>query len=343
KNADLVIATHGRGFWIMDDVSALRQLVAYPANWATRLYKPDLAYRVRTPGFTGTPMPKDEPTAENPPWGAYIDYSLASTPAQPIELSIYDANGKLVRRYSSTDKAPKPDLAKINMTPDWFREPVVLETTPGLHRFVWPLQYAPPTALAKGDAYADGVWAPPGQYTVKLTVNGKTYSEPLTVAHDPRVTIPADAYVEQFDMARKVEAEQVKLSSAMEQAHKLHAELQKASKGADGDLLKSIDALDAEVVAAAHIVEVANPYNAWTMPPDNTQNFMFLGMSLHSLMQAVDGGADAAPSADAQAGYTRLSGMLDASLQKWDALQTNRLPALNAKLKAAGKAPITLK
>ncbi|MBU6416450.1 MAG: hypothetical protein KJS83_04695 [Xanthomonadaceae bacterium] len=343
KNADLVIATHGRGFWIMDDVSAIRQLVAYPANWATRLYKPDLAYRVRTPGFTGTPMPKDEPTAENPPWGAYIDYSLASKPTQPIELSIYDASGKLVRRYSSTDKAPKPDLAKINMTPDWFREPVVLETTPGLHRFVWPLQYAPPTALAKGDAYADGVWAPPGQYTVKLTVNGKTYSEPLTVAHDPRVTIPADAYVEQFDMARKVEAEQVKLSSAMEQAHKLHAELQKASKGADGDLLKSIDALDAEVVAAAHIVEVANPYNAWTMPPDNTQNFMFLGMSLHSLMQAVDGGADAAPSADAQAGYTRLSGMLDASLQKWDALQTNRLPALNAKLKAAGKAPITLK
>lgn len=342
KNADLVIATHGRGFWIMDDVSALRQLAAYPANWATRLYKPDVAYRVRTSMFTGTPMPKDEPTAENPPWGAYIDYSLATTPSKPIELSIYDAQGKLVRHYSSTDKAPKPDLAKINMTPDWFREPVVLETTPGLHRFVWPLQYAQPAALAKGDAYADGVWAPPGQYTVKLTVDGKTYSEPLTVAHDPRVTIPAEAYVEQFDLARKVEAEQAKLATAMGEAHKLHAALQKASKGANGELAKSIDALDAEVVAAAHIIDVTNPYNAWTMPPDNTQNFTFLDMSLGSLMRAVDGGADAAPSPDARNGYAKLSGMLDASLQKWSALKTTELPALNAKLKAAGKKLISL-
>jgi len=277
KNDDLVIATHGRGFWIMDDVSALRQLAAYPASWATRLYKPALAYRVRMPMFTGTPLPKDEPIAENPPWGAYLDYSLAATPAKPIELSIVDANGKLVRSYSSADKAPKPDLAKINMTPDWFREPVVLETTPGLHRFVWPLRYAPPAALAHGDAWADGVWAPPGQYTVRLTVDGKTFSEPLTVAHDPRVTIPADAYVEQFDLARKVEAEGAKLATAMGEAHKLHAELGKRSKDASGDLKQSIDALDAKVVAAADISESPNPYNAWTIPPNNVQSFGYLG------------------------------------------------------------------
>jgi hypothetical protein len=342
KNDDLVIATHGRGFWIMDDVSALRQLAEYPASWATHLYKPAVAYRVRMPGFTGTPMPKDEPLVENPPWGAYIDYSLATTPTKPIELSIFDANGKLVRRYSSADKAPKPDLAKINMTPDWFRQPVVLETTPGLHRFVWPLQYAPAAVLAKGDAYADGVWAPPGQYTVKLTVDGKTYSQPLTVAHDPRVTIPESAYQQQFDLARKVEAEGAKLAMAMGEANKLHAALQKAGEGASGDLKQSIDALDAKVVAAADIVHSPNPYNAWTMPPNHVQNFRFLGRAFRSLMQAVDGGADAAPSPDARAGYTKLSGMLDASLQKWGALKTSELPALNAKLKAGGKTPISL-
>lgn len=342
KNDDLVIATHGRGFYIMDDVSALRQLGAYPASWATRLYKPAVAYRVRTPMFTGTPLPKDEPIAENPPWGAYIDYSLASTPAKPIELSILDANGKLVRSYSSADKAPKPDLAKINMTPDWFREPVVLETTPGLHRFVWPLRYASPKALSHGDAWADGVWAPPGQYTVKLTVDGKTFSEPLTVVHDPRVTIPEAAYQQQFELARKVEAEDAKLAMAMGEANRLHGALQKASKDANGDLKKSIDALDAKVVAAADISESPNPYNAWTIPPNNVQSFGYLGGAFRSLMQAVDGGADAAPSLDAQNGYAKLSGLLDASLQKWDALKTTELPALNAKLKAAGKKPISL-
>ncbi len=341
KNDDLVIATHGRGFWIMDDISALRQLAAYPATWATRLYKPAVAYRVRMPMFTGTPMPRDEPTAENPPWGAYIDYSLAATPAKPIELSIYDANGKLVRSYSSADKAPKPDLAKINMTPDWFREPVVLKTTPGLHRFVWPLRYAEPAALSHGDAYSDGVWAPPGQYTVKLTVDGQTFSEPVTVVHDPRVTIPADAYVQQFRLAQKVEAERAKLAVAYGEVNRLHGELEKARKGASGDLLKSIDALDAQVVAAGDLVHVSNPYNAFAKPPNNVQNFRYLEFAFGSLMRAVDG-ADAAPSQDAQTGYTRLSGLLDASLQKWDALKTTELSALNAKLKAAGKKPVSL-
>jgi len=218
----------------------------------------------------------------------------------------------------------------------------VLETTPGLHRFVWPLRYAPPAALAKGDAYADGVWAPPGQYTVKLTVDGKTYSQPLTVAHDPRVNIPESAYQQQFELARKVEAEGAKLATAMGEANRLHGALQKARKGANGDLKKSIDALDAKVVAAANITDAPNPYNAWTIPPNNVQNFGYLEGAFRSLAQAVDGGADAAPSPDAQNGYTKLSGMLDASLQKWSALKTNELAALNAKLQAAGKTPIKL-
>jgi hypothetical protein len=247
-----------------------------------------------------------------------------------------------VRSYSSADKAPKPDLGKINISPDWFREPVVLETTPGLHRFVWPLQYAPPAALAKGDAYADGVWAPPGQYMVKLTVDGKTYQEPLTVAHDPRVTISESAYQQQFELARKVEAEGAKLATAMGEANKLHAALQKAGEGTTGDLKQSIDSLDAKVMAAADIAEAPNPSNAWAFPPNNVQNFRYLGGAFRSLMQAVDGGADAAPSPDARDGYAKLSGLLDASLQKWDALKVNELPALNAKLKVAGKKPITL-
>ncbi|MGH8115587.1 MAG: WD40/YVTN/BNR-like repeat-containing protein, partial [Rhodanobacteraceae bacterium] len=330
KDDDLVIATHGRGFWIMDDIAALRQLAASPASWTTRLYKPSVAYRVRAAGFTGTPMPRDEPTAENPPWGAYIDYSLATMPAKPIELSIYDAQGHLARHYASTDKAPHYNLAEIDSTPDWLRHPVVLETTPGFHRFVWPLRYAPPAALAHGNPWADGAWAPPGQYTVKLSVDGKTFREPLVVEADPRVQLPSEAFAQQFELAQQVETERAKLTTAVHEAHKLHAELQKARKGANGDLLKSIDALDAKVVAAAHIVEISNPYNAWTRPPDNTQNFLFLDSSFGALMQAVDGGADAAPSPDARTGYTKLGSMLDASLTKWNTLKQHDLSALDA-------------
>jgi hypothetical protein len=175
---------------------------------------------------------------------------------------------------------------------------------------------------------------------VKLTIDGKAYSQPLTVAHDPRVTIPETAYQHQFELARKVEAEQAKLAIAKGEADKLHAALQKAGEGANGDLRQSIDALDAKVVAAAAIVHAPNPYNAWSFPPDNVQNFGYLEGAFRSLAQAVDGGADAAPSPDARNGYTKLSGLLDASLQKWDALKTTELPALNAKLEAAGKKPI---
>jgi photosystem II stability/assembly factor-like uncharacterized protein len=339
---DLVIATHGRGFWIMDDIESLRQLASYPSSWETRLYKPAVAYRVRNPEFTGTPLPRDEPTAENPPWGAYIDYSLATTPDKPIELSIFDANGDLVRRYSSADKARLPDLSKINMTPDWFQVPVVLKATPGFHRFVWPLRYAAPRALAHGDPWTDGPWAPPGRYTVKLNVDGRVFSQPLTVKADPRVHLPDSAFAQQFALARKVETERAKLAIATREANALHAALAKARVDTSGDLLKSIDALDSEVVAAGDIVHAGNPYNVWTMPPDNTQNFRFLDEAFGSLMRAVDGGADAAPSPDSQEGYDKLSDMLDAALQKWDALKANQLAALNAKLRAAGKPAISI-
>ncbi|MEO6966955.1 MAG: hypothetical protein ABI132_00635 [Rhodanobacteraceae bacterium] len=342
KNDDLVIATHGRGFYIMDDVSVLRQVDAYPSKPGTHLFAPATAIRVRPAGFTGTPLPRDEPTAENPPWGAYIDYSLANTPHKPVELSIYDADGKLVRHYSSADAAPKHDLSKINATPDWLSHPVVLQTTPGLHRFVWPLRNAPPSALAKGDAYADGVWAPPGQYTIALTVDGRTYQQPLSIAPDPRVHLPANAYAQQFTFAGLIEAAQARLTAASSEAGALHGQLRDARKRVKGDTGNAIDALNAKVTALAGITEVPNPANAFAFPPTNTDNFAYMNSALDALQNAVDGGADAAPSPDARAGYAALMPKLDAVLAKWNALKANDLPALNAKLKATGGKPVTL-
>ncbi|HJT97588.1 MAG TPA: hypothetical protein VJ696_04665, partial [Rhodanobacteraceae bacterium] len=135
---DLVIATHGRGFWIMDNVTPLRQLDAKPLR-EPRLFTPATAIRTRIASFTGTPLPKDEPIASNPPPGGAIDYALAK-PASKIELSILDAGGKLVRHYASTDAGPNLDPAKSAYAPEWIPRPPKLATTPGHHRFVWPLR-----------------------------------------------------------------------------------------------------------------------------------------------------------------------------------------------------------
>ncbi|MGH7584390.1 MAG: WD40/YVTN/BNR-like repeat-containing protein, partial [Gemmatimonadales bacterium] len=129
-DADLVIATHGRGFWIMDDIAPLRSL-ADDAGGATRLFPPATAYRLRSTGFTGTPMPKDEPMGENPPLGAYIDYALEDDSGAPVTLTISDARGALVRTFSSSDKLLQTDLVKIETAPEWIVAPGPLASGQG--------------------------------------------------------------------------------------------------------------------------------------------------------------------------------------------------------------------
>ncbi|WP_199268698.1 WD40/YVTN/BNR-like repeat-containing protein [Cognatiluteimonas profundi] len=337
---DMVIATHGRGFWVLDDLSPIRQMVAERSPDATRLFAPSTAIRVRPAGFTGTPLPKDEPTAQNPPFGARIDYRLADTPAQPVQLAIRDASGQLVRGYSSADKAPTYAAATAGTAPEWFTSPSVLATAPGLHRFIWPLRYpALPTAAA-GDAYTEGAWAPPGRYTVELTVDGHTYRQPLTVVPDPRVKLPADTYTRQFAFARKVEAAQVRLAAAQAQATQLHTAI-KAARKSPGELDAALAALDGKVVERNGHVDAVNPYNAWAMPPRSTQTFAFLAQAFGKLGNAVDG-ADGAPSPDAITGYDKLMPMLDATLGLWQALVSTDLAAMNAQLRGAGRPELSL-
>ena len=129
--------------------------------------------------------------AENPPLGATLDYVLGREPAGPVTLSILDEKGELVRRYSSADKLPELSRDERRLAPEWLKPPVVLPATPGMHRFVWPLRYPAPPTLAKGNTFADGVWAPPGRYTVELSADGRRVTRPLAVEPDPRVTLQA--------------------------------------------------------------------------------------------------------------------------------------------------------
>ncbi len=315
---DLVIATHGRGFWVLDGLAPLRQIEPDDRAGETRLFEPSPARRLRPAGFTGTPLPKDEPTAANPPFGAVIDYVLAAAPRAPVTLEIRDAAGALVRRYSSADQPPAADAATAHAAPEWLPRPSVLAATPGAHRFVWPLRRALPPELAHGNPYADGRWVPPGRYALTLDIDGQLLRQPLEVEPDPRVVLPAAAYARQDALAAAIEAAQVRLARAQAEARRAHATL--AAPGPDASLGEEARRLDGEVVAIAGLASTANPANVWAAPVTDVESFRFLEVALRGLMGAVDG-ADADPSPDAVAGASRLQRLLAMTLGRWERLR----------------------
>ncbi|MBK8248417.1 MAG: glycoside hydrolase [Gemmatimonadetes bacterium] len=196
KDDDLVVGTHGRGFWILDDITPLREMASNPTGKPAHLFAPQLATRVRYSMYTDTPLPPDEPRALNPPDGAVLHYHLAS-PASSLALEILDATGKVVRSYSKGVN-PDPDPRAEGHWPDWWVRPSpVLNPEAGLHRFVWDLRYPRPRALSfsfpisaiPGQTVPEplGPFVAPGRYTVRLTVDGQVMTQPLGVRLDPRV------------------------------------------------------------------------------------------------------------------------------------------------------------
>jgi photosystem II stability/assembly factor-like uncharacterized protein len=189
--ADLIVATHGRGFWVLDNISALRQINAAVASGDAHLFQPADAI-LMTPGSdNGTPMPRDEPLAENAPVGAMIDYYLKSNTSGPVTLEILDPAGESVRKYSSEDKGPSVNPETLNIPAYWVRPFQPLSTAAGMHRWIWDLRPTPPPRPAGGGSGGGGGRgaAPmvlPGIYTVKLSVGGKSYTQPLVVKMDPR-------------------------------------------------------------------------------------------------------------------------------------------------------------
>ncbi len=238
--ADLVIATHGRGFWILDDIAALRELAAGGAGQGgARLYAPSPATRMRPDGFTGTPKPKDEPMAPNPPDGAYLDYWLARAPKTPLVVAILDGTGAEVASFRSDAPHPAPDPGKTPAAPEWLVTPAPPSAAPGPHRFVWDLHF--PKPAWSQNPFETGVWAPPGRYQVALTVDGKTLRQPLELKPDPRVTAPPEAYARAFALARRIDAERGRLHDAMAAG----------KPGVDAKALSALAARLAKLAAAA--------------------------------------------------------------------------------------------
>lgn len=250
KGDDIVVGTHGRSFWILDDITPLRQLTPALAAQKSILYQPQLSHRVRWNMNTDTPIPQEEPYGDNPPDGAVINYHLKE--AATVSLEIWDANGKLVRKYTPNDPA---DIIPPNNVPAyWIRPQQVLSGAAGSHRFVWDLHYPSldgPVAFPIAATYRNtaprptGPWVMPGNYTVKLTVNGQSFTQTLRVKMDPRVPTSTTQLQQQFDLSldcyegQKILADFQKQISAWREQIKTTLPLLK--KGDLGPTLQQID------------------------------------------------------------------------------------------------------
>jgi len=186
---DLIVATHGRGFWVIDNITTLRQSTRDVAKANAHLFQPADTYLLPQGSDNGTPMPRDEPIAENPAYGAAIDYYLKANTNGPLTIEILDPAGELIRKYSSEDKPTPVNPDTLNIPAFWVRAPEVPSTAAGMHRWMWDLRPTPaPRPAGGGGGFGRGGAALvlPGTYTVRLSVAGKTYTQPLIVKMDPR-------------------------------------------------------------------------------------------------------------------------------------------------------------
>jgi len=335
RHGDLVAATHGRSFWVLDDMTPLRQLDARVATAPAWLFAPRTAIRLNPAPFQGTPDPKDEPNAANPPRGAILDYSLRTPSPSPVALEILDARGELVRRYASDDRVELPDLQRIPVTPDWVDVAEVPSAAAGMHRFVWDLRYAAPKELPRSRRLEPprGIWAPPGRYEVRLAANGQTISQPLVLSKDPRVPSTEADLRQQFDLAKQVEAERVRLASALTRAHALRERIAalraRASGAARGALDAFVRSLD---LAAGPPIDSDEDFDENEAASTNLRR---LSSGMARFQRTVES-ADAAPTPDVLAGFERRREDVSKGLSLWKDFLDAELPSLNRALETAG-------
>ena len=340
---DLVVATHGRSFWILDDASPVRQMSAQVAAADLWLFKPAVAYRVRPGSDQGTPVPTDEPLAVNPPSGAVIDYWLKDKRKGPVELEIFDADGALVRRFSSDDILPKTDPNKVPIATEWIRNEAPLSAEAGMHRFVWDLHYALPKSAHRSLYGPEGLWTLAGNYTVKLTANGKSTSQALTVKMDPRINTPEDALRREFVAASRVSARLGEVAAARERAEELQKEIAARKAEARGNsevtgALVDLERRVAEVHGAAGEEEFA--FLGLRLPGGEPATLHKVAAALTGLLMIIDR-ADAAPTADAQIAAEKWEAAGRDVLARWKSIEVD-VVAVNgvlgkAKLQPLGK------
>jgi hypothetical protein len=366
KDDDLVVGTHGRGIWILDDITPLRQIDAKMADSDAVLFKPTTALRVRWNTNSDTPWPPDEPALPNPPEGAILNYYLKSAASGPVTLEVLQADGRVVRRYSSADPvAAIPDPSVAPLPQYWYRPPQHLSAEPGMHRFTWDVHYQPlgsggggrggglPIAAAAFDTVPppSTPWVSPGAYTVKLTVNGKSYTQPITVKQDPRVKTPALAMQQLYTLTKASYFGAVDAQAAASEAAALRAQVSELTPKASGALTETLAAFDRKVAAliggapdAAAAPGRGGRGGGRGGPPTGGS----AGATLTSVEGSLTGSmnllqsADVTPPVSSVATMTQAQQAAAAVMARWTTVKTVDLPAVNAQLKAAGLPALTL-
>ena len=349
KNDDLAVGTHGRGFWILDNITPLRQCSRRPAGGVgashseaatadaeTRLFKPQTALRIRANLNTDTPLPPDEPAGENPPDGAMIDYVLSKDAIGAVTIEIKDSKGQLVRKYSSGDKPVQANPKRLRIPSYWIRSPQLISTKAGMHRFLWDMHYAPIAAVEpefpisatyrNTAPQATSPWVAPGDYSVTLTVDGKTFTQPLTVVMDPRVKASAADLLEQFDLSWRLYQLRLKLAPIGEKFDEIAEQLTKfkARAAERPDVTQQLEAFGQTLMI------FGPPHPRPGAPP----SFFVLDSTTH-LFDDIQG-ADAAPTTATKAAATDLETKVGAAIEAWRKLLDSDVPALNQQLKQAG-------
>ena len=336
RNGDLVLATHGRSFWVLDDIAPLRELTATVAASDAWFFAPREAVRIHPAAFQGTPFPKDEPAGENPPNGAILDYYLKAASSTPVTIEIVDSKGETIRRYASDDKPRPSDPTRVTVTPDWASAPPPPSAAAGLHRFVWDLRYPPAKGIPPSPfGGAAGLWAPPGRYIVRLSAAGRTVSQPLVIRRDPRIKATDADLASQFDIARQIQAERVRVAAARAQVDSIRKQFAALKGKASGPVASEIESFTKKLDAIAGPPPATPEEDFFGEPTIDPATLRRLATAFQQLARAVES-ADAAPTPDLISGFHQRQDALNQTLPRWEELLRTDLPRLNTSFSSAG-------
>jgi hypothetical protein len=335
NGSDLIIATHGRSFWVLDDIAPLRQASAAQTAKAY-LYAPPTAVRVDNDGFLGTPFPPEEPQADNPPNGAIVDYYLGGD-AGKVTLQVLDARGHVLRHFSSAEKQAV-NRPLLPIAERWFPKPQELAIGAGEHRFVWDLSEGGSSAGLGDDDSDDAIGLPagprvaPGIYTLRLSVDGTTMDRPLRVIMDPRAAAKQQVLDQQFALSESV-YEQLRASrKAMAELESVASQLKKVEGARDNP-----PALEAAIDAAQAKLERirGGEHNGAEKSPGLAEAASGLGTDL----RVVESGDRAAP-AQAVEIFAQMKKASQRGIDAWEHFKTVDLAAVNAALTGAHREPV---
>jgi hypothetical protein len=352
KDNDLIAATYGRGLWVLDGFSMLREVTPGIASEPAHLFQPGDAYRLRRNIGYDTPFPPEVPHALNPPEGVIVDYWLANAVAGDVTLDVLDKSGAVVRHMSSAPQAPVAEAARPPHPNFWVAPPQVLSKSAGSNRTNWNLRSDAPLALTHSfeinanpgqtPPSPEGPVALPGVYTIKLTVDGRSYTRSVTVKSDPRSPATIAALTAQHDLQMKI----VQGLDASFEGHRIAQALRDALRGAipAGAAPELSDASAKALALAAQIDTVAGldaPRRGGTGGATPPPTFRRVNEAFTPQLGNQEN-ADLAPTPGALAAYAQTCADLATVAEAWQRLSTAELGAFNKILLGRGRSAVVL-